>query len=365
MGFNIRQQNVIDSDAKNILCLSVSASGKTATLVGRIMRLLDEGVNPSSIVCFTFTNQAGEEMKKRIGEKGTDMFIGTIHSYANKICGIAGVETADYIVEEKFDEIIEEALKIDWTFYPSVDYLFVDEFQDTDPLQFRFINKIPAKNRYFTGDERQFIYQFRGATDKFIRDMFSDDNIKKYFLVENYRNPPNIIRFADSYLDTMPKLSPSTIPIKTKNGHLEECNFVDVAEELTWTKDWTGWTILCRTNNELLYVQDYLDKMEIPNVIIKRGDLNLERMNEILKQNKVKIMTIHASKGLEFPNVIAIGCRSFNLDERRISYVAATRAKEALYWCPTVGGGGRKKPEGKKHFAGDVFSKSSKKMIQF
>lgn len=56
MEFNIRQQNIINSDAKNILCMASAASGKTRTLIGRIEHLLDLEVPPGLIVAFTFTN---------------------------------------------------------------------------------------------------------------------------------------------------------------------------------------------------------------------------------------------------------------------------------------------------------------------
>ena len=48
-------------------------------------------------------------MRKRLGDKCGDMFIGTIHSYANKICGIGNIDTYDYIRTERFDKIIEKA----------------------------------------------------------------------------------------------------------------------------------------------------------------------------------------------------------------------------------------------------------------
>lgn len=364
MEFNIRQQNIIAAKEKNILCLACAAAGKTRTLVGRISRLLDEGVNPSSIVAFTFTNQAAEEMRKRLGEKGKQMFIGTIHSYANKICGLAGINTTGDIAEERFDKIIEKALKVNWDLYPQVGHLFVDEFQDTDPLQYRFIERIPAKNRFYVGDERQFIYSFRGASDQFIRELATDDAFKKYYLVENYRNPPNIIRFADEFLNSMPKISPAAIPTITKSGFIDECSFRDAAEEMTWTKDWTGWTVLCRTNSEIIEAQEHLDSIKVPSVIVKRGDLDLEQMGNLLEQNRVKIMTIHSAKGLEFPYVVTIGGKTFNQEERRICYVAATRAMQSLYWCPTIRPY-RGKAKGTRHQAGNVFSKTNKRSIQF
>lgn len=362
MEFNIRQKNVINAKDKNILCLASAGSGKTATVIGRINKLLEEGVNPSSIVAFTFTNQAAKEMKKRL--TNNDIWIGTIHSYANKICAAAGIETRADIADERFDKIIEKAIKVDWSLYPKVKYLFVDEFQDTDALQYSFIQKIPAENRFYVGDERQFIYGFRNCTDKFIRELATDDNFKKYYLVEDYRNPPNIIKFADEFLNSMSKLSPSAIPVLTKNGFLDECSFKDAVEEATWTSDWVNWAILCRTNSEIEEAQKYLNSLNIPNVIVKRGDLDLEKMVELLKEDKIKIMTIHSSKGLQFPKVIVVGGKLFNQEERRICYVAATRAMESLYWCPTIRTY-RGKAKGSAHKAGNVFSKSAKKTVQF
>ena len=365
MEYNIRQQNIINSKEKNILCLACAAGGKTATLIARVNRLLDEGVEPSSIVAFTFTNQAAEEMRKRLGEKCEGMFIGTIHSYANKICNLANIPTYGDIAEEQFDKIISKAITVPPSIYPKVAYLFVDEFQDTDPLQYNFILRIPAENRFYVGDERQFIYSFRGASDRFIREVAEDPTFKKYFLVENYRNPPNIIRYADDYLNSMPKISPCAIPTLTKQGFLDKnCSFADAAEEMTWTKDWTGWAVLCRANSEIEEAERYLNKIGVPNVVVKRGDLDLEQMGRLLEENKVKIMTIHSAKGLEFPYVVVVGAKTFSQEESRICYVAATRSMDSLYWCPTIKTH-RGKSSSNNTKAGNVFSKSSKKVITF
>jgi superfamily I DNA/RNA helicase len=370
MEYNIRQQNIINAKDKNILCLACAAGGKTATLIGRVKRLLDEGVQPSSMVAFTFTNQAAEEMRKRLGEKAQDMFIGTIHSYANKLCLSNGIDTTEYIANEQFDTLLQKAAQLPIAKLPQIEYLFVDEFQDTDPIQYTLITRLPVKNRFYVGDERQFIYSFRGASDQFIRELATDDNFTKYYLVENYRNPPNIIRFADEFLNSMPKISPSSVATITKSGFLDnECTFYDAAEEMTWTNDWTGWAVICRTNSEVEAVEEYLNgkndkNIIIPNVIVKRGDLDLKAMGHLLEQNKVKIMTVHSAKGLEFPYVVSIGCKTFNQEERRICYVAATRAMKSLYWCPTIRTY-KGKAKGKSHKAGNVFAKASQKTITF
>ncbi len=63
---NTEQQEVIESRASNILCIAGAGSGKTATLVARIARLIHEGANPASMVVITYTNAAAREIQQRI-----------------------------------------------------------------------------------------------------------------------------------------------------------------------------------------------------------------------------------------------------------------------------------------------------------
>jgi hypothetical protein len=60
------------------------------------------------------------------------------------------------------------------------------------------------------------IYGFKGTSDKYLRDMYNDYNFTKYYLVENYRNAPNIIKFAESFINPGETLSPSSVAVKTK-----------------------------------------------------------------------------------------------------------------------------------------------------
>lgn len=76
----------------------------------------------------------------------------------------------------------------------------------------------------------------------------------------------------------------------------------------------------------------------IEELLTDLNDLNKEVETD--SDEKVKLLTIHKSKGLEFPVVFVIGCNNGLLphykntnidDERRLFYVAITRAEKELY----------------------------------
>ena len=51
-----------------VLIQAGAGSGKTKTVIARIMNLIAHGVNPSNILAITFTNKAANELKARIGQ---------------------------------------------------------------------------------------------------------------------------------------------------------------------------------------------------------------------------------------------------------------------------------------------------------
>lgn len=87
-----QQQAVVCSDARNIIVAAGAGSGKTRVLIERVKYLLSKGVSPENIVAITFTNMAADEMHERLVDvPGVgDMFVGTIHSFANRIYKTSG-----------------------------------------------------------------------------------------------------------------------------------------------------------------------------------------------------------------------------------------------------------------------------------
>lgn len=340
----------------------------TRVLTERIRNLIEvKNVEPKNIVAITFTNFAAEEMKKRLGEIANDMFIGTIHSYANKICLLGKIDTATDINKQNFDKILEKAMRVSLKNYPTVEHLLVDECQDMTPLVFNFVNKIPTNNIFLCGDTRQTIYTFNGSSDEYMKTLYYSREYKCYNLAENYRNPPNIIDYAEEFLSSnkMNEIGPKSIAIKNKNGLIEECSFNETIDLIQTDKNWGSWFVLTRTNAELDKAVEVLVDNNIPCKAFRKHEYDLDGMDEALRENTVKVMTIHASKGLQRKNVVVIGARRYNLDERRISYVAATRAESALFWCPTIVKrlAGKKKQEKVKNLT--FFNGGGNGIIQF
>ena len=60
-------------------------TGKTRTLVGRVLQLLDRGVEPQAILALTFSNKATEEMRERVARvapaAASLIWIGTFHAF--------------------------------------------------------------------------------------------------------------------------------------------------------------------------------------------------------------------------------------------------------------------------------------------
>ncbi|MFQ5904190.1 MAG: UvrD-helicase domain-containing protein, partial [Candidatus Binatia bacterium] len=72
-----------------LLVIAGAGTGKTRTLVYRVARLVETGVDPRSILLLTFTRRAAEEMLRRasllIDNRCAKVAGGTFHSFANGI----------------------------------------------------------------------------------------------------------------------------------------------------------------------------------------------------------------------------------------------------------------------------------------
>ena len=89
-----------------------------------------------------------------------------------------------------------------------IQYLMVDEYQDTNTIQELILFKLaePDYNLCVVGDDDQGLYRFRGATIRNILEFpqnFPDDTCQQVRLTTNYRSHPDIIEFYNDWMDTL------------------------------------------------------------------------------------------------------------------------------------------------------------------
>lgn len=334
MELNDLQKVIVETEEPKVLVISAAASGKSTVLAARLKYLLEKGEDPSKIICITFTNAAAETLRERIGNYPS-LFIGTVHSYCNRLLLMSGYDTSKIINDENFDELFEiikdrpQAIK-------EVNHLLLDESQDSTEEELYFmIEMIHPKNYMLVGDYKQSIYGFRHACPTYILELSQNWDVMTYDLNKNYRNGSKILSFAKDIIKKNGKQYVDySIPMRGTEGQVIEGEFTNsqIAEAIKNDGHYNDWFVLCRTNNELSSIKSILEKAGIPCDSFKRAELDAQEFAEAMARDTVKVLTIHTSKGLERKNVVVIGARFYNADERCVSYVAATRAIDKLIW---------------------------------
>ena len=92
-------------------------------------------------------------------------------------------------------------------------YIHVDEFQDTNKVQYEIVRLIAGDNGniFVVGDDDQSIYGWRGAEIKNILNFDKEFlGTKIYKLVENYRSTPEILETANRLISFNMNCQPST-----------------------------------------------------------------------------------------------------------------------------------------------------------
>ena len=273
-----------------VLILAGAGSGKTATMTHRMAYMIEQGIDPRSILAVTFTNKAAGEMRSRVEELVGEvygMWIMTFHAmclrmlrYSPERLGYkAGFTVYDETDKKTLIKRISKELNIDDRMTPvsmiitviskckereegpeefiasrpgmpqdkaiyevyrrymeellaanAMDfddllwngvklleqnpdilayyanrfrYIMVDEYQDTNYLQYKLIRMLASVhgNLCVVGDDDQCIYQWRGADIRNILDFENDfRNVFTIRLEQNYRSDGHILKLANSVI---------------------------------------------------------------------------------------------------------------------------------------------------------------------
>ena len=228
--------------------------------------------------------------------------------------------------------------------------IFVDEYQDTDPIQYRIIKALAEKhqNLRVVGDDDQGIYGWRGADIQNILNFEKDyPNAKVISLGQNYRSTQRIVAVSRALAEFNPDRREKELFTRNFEGdkvtHLhcenDEKEAFIIGSFIRRAINQGGrqpsdFAVLYRINK-----QEHVFKTAFNNLGIQ---FHVVRDSSDMNPPGVSIMTIHKSKGLEFPNVFVTGISKdllphyYNRDEKdwpeelRLLYVAMSRAKNWL-----------------------------------
>ena len=158
-------------------------------------------------------------------------------------------------------------------------YIMVDEYQDTNYMQYRFI-KLMAEahnNICVVGDDDQCIYQWRGADIKNILDFEKDfKHTKVIKLEQNYRSHANILDAAHSVIEKNKGRKPKKLWTDKEKGEKikyyradnekEEARYIAAEIDRLHSQDlkYSDFAVLYRTNAQSRTFEEALSSMEVP-----------------------------------------------------------------------------------------------------
>jgi DNA helicase-2/ATP-dependent DNA helicase PcrA len=371
-----------------------------------------------------------------------------VQAYDLALAELGLIDFDDLLVRAR--RLLEEDSAARETIQKRYTHILVDEFQDTNRLQYELLHLLRGNDNLFViGDPLQSIYGFRGASGSIFEQFRADfPEAEAVTLRTNYRSAPEIVALSNALFAAAPDLT----PYSSRRGSVQATQVLNEYSEAAWVlgeiqkaigggdmlraisdddaalhRTLKDFAIIYRSRSAATAVQKAVADSGLPYQIVGDGSpyeqphvqaiiallrgadngepaelegftagqaqavqrllgdtkdmlphrlaekiadtLGFERTSPSLQQflgslirfrtlhdavqhlqqiaetgfydpaaDVITLLTIHASKGLEFPHVFLIGAEQGLLphgkanedEERRLFYVAVTRAKDAL-----------------------------------
>ena len=232
-------------------------------------------------------------------------------------------------------------------FSKQCDYLLVDEYQDTSPVQVELLKALSGESKSFVvGDPQQSIYLFRGARSEVFmqREQTVEQNKGVLFSkLTNYRSKPELLEFFNFFFQ---KLSPQFQKMKpkaepTKNPSLPSAELMEIATDKKSDRDVELEAVLYRCQ-ELMKQGVPLEKI----CVLFRSNKDLEDLAWMAQEFGLAVQAQSAGKFFEQREVLdALALLKFLCnphDNRNLLQILRSplfRIKDqSLYeWCQDAG----------------------------
>ena len=283
-----KQSQIINDDtSKYIVVAAGPGSGKTKVLVHKLASLmLLEDVKHEQLLMLTFSRAAATEFKKRlislIGNAASFIEIKTFHSYCFDLLGKVGdLDSLGDVVKDATELIANGEVDLGRI---TKTVLVIDEAQDMDENEYKLVHALMDRNEDMrviaVGDDDQNIYEFRGASSKYLKDFIMNYDTKKYEMTDNFRSAKSIVKFSNLFAKKISDRMKSEEgnAVQDYEGVVEivkhtESDFEEAVVNQIINKEKDGTScILTNTNEEALKMLGLLTKKSIKSKLIQSID---------------------------------------------------------------------------------------------
>ena len=334
LGFTQNFTIADDSDQKSILkqvCKEMQLAESAASpqvLKGKIDRLKNAGYTPQTYLDYLKSLDGSSDKETRrsfrsYGEEIDNRLVARVFAaYQAELKRADAMDFNDLLVNMVM--LLRTSARAREQLQFRFRYFLIDEFQDTNPVQFEWLQIMSAHtgNLCIVGDDDQSIYSWRGAEPKFIVDF------KKYYpnaaiikLEQNYRSTAKIIQAASAVIannqvraqKTLYTTNPpgEKICIMTRSDNASEGLWIasEIAKKTSQGAAYGDFAILYRTNAQSRILEDELRRKLLPYVIY--GSVRFYERAEIkILMNYLRLL-VNFKDDLAFEKCIAVPKRGF------------------------------------------------------
>lgn len=286
-----------DNSSPYIVVAAGPGSGKTRVLVHKLASLLlMEDVKHEQLLMVTFSRAAATEFKKRlldlIGNAAGFIEIKTFHSYCFDLLGKVGsIEKSQTVIHKTVEKIRNKDIEPNRI---TKAVLVIDEAQDMDRHEFELVRALMDHNEEMrviaVGDDDQNIYEFRGASSRYLEQFVTEQKAKKVELIENYRSRANLVEFTNQFAEKITHRLKDT-PIVAHTGEMgliklikySGSNLIEPVVKSIISADIKGTAcVLTYTNAEALQIEGLLLNNGLPAKLIQTNDgFSLHNLMEV------------------------------------------------------------------------------------